>query len=76
MGFNFYQSGLGDICKDCQERYLACHDSCEKYTKARAEWVEKKQMITDAKRKTRLYDKYRVEQSIKGRKRKNNGNNH
>ena len=35
-------------CKDCTERYVACHDSCEKY----GEWRHKLDLENAAKRST------------------------
>lgn len=29
-------------CKDCHERHTACHDSCERYIKAKAQMQEAK----------------------------------
>ena len=36
-------------CKGCKDRHPACHDTCEKYIKARDEWLEKKSVIAKAK---------------------------
>lgn len=30
-------------CKDCKERYLGCHDKCEKYQKQSKEYKERKE---------------------------------
>lgn len=29
-------------CKDCPNRYPACHDKCEKYQREKAEWEAEK----------------------------------
>ena len=50
-----------NTCKDCPDRYIACHDHCEKYQKALAEWKEKKAAIKHAKRMNRLYDGFKIE---------------
>lgn len=39
------QLSLGGCCKDCPERYLGCHDHCEKYQMAHSEWVAHKKAI-------------------------------
>lgn len=38
-------------CRGCEERYVGCHSSCEKYIKAKEE-------IEEAKRKERLYKEH------------------
>lgn len=43
------------VCKDCQERYLACWGSCPKYLAARAEHEKKKETI---------YNSYKDERNI------------
>ena len=52
-----------NTCKDCPDRHEACHDHCEKYLDARAEWIEYKDKIYQAKEPTE-HDKYKF-QSIK-----------
>lgn len=32
-------------CKDCKERYSGCHDHCESFLKAKAEYEELKGLI-------------------------------
>ena len=32
-------------CKDCMERYIGCHSSCEKYIEWRKEFDEQKKEI-------------------------------
>ena len=34
----FNESAFKAPCKDCKDRHRACHDSCEKYKKARELW--------------------------------------
>ncbi|MDY5331818.1 MAG: hypothetical protein SPG98_03505 [Porcincola intestinalis] len=43
-------------CMNCQERHLACHDTCEKYLKARQEYQEQKHKIIENARKDNLAD--------------------
>lgn len=38
-------AGIRECCKDCKERHSACHDYCEKYQKARAEYLEERRKI-------------------------------
>jgi hypothetical protein len=35
-------------CKDCEERYPACHDKCEKYKDWKGDVLKKKKAIADA----------------------------
>lgn len=44
--------GLSDCCRQCTERYPACHDHCEKYLDARKEWE------THKRRSREMYDEY------------------
>lgn len=50
-----------NTCKDCPDRYLGCHDHCEKYQKALAEWKEKKRFAKKVKRLSREYDGFKIE---------------
>lgn len=53
------------VCKDCQERYVACWGSCPEYLEARKQFEEEKQVrkrqrdtdmaINDIRRKTKRY---------------------
>jgi hypothetical protein len=36
-------------CYHCKERYLGCHDKCNKYLKEKANWEETKQIIAKNK---------------------------
>lgn len=49
---------LGECCRDCTERFEACHDVCTTYLKAHAEWEEHKAMIREAKKNSKLWDDY------------------
>lgn len=40
-------------CKYCEDRYLACHDKCEKYKEWKAELDEKKAVREEALKKDR-----------------------
>lgn len=37
-------------CKDCKERAIGCHSTCEKYKKYRTEWEELKKKKAEEKR--------------------------
>lgn len=32
-------------CKDCKERYLGCHDKCEKYLKEKKEIIRRNEAM-------------------------------
>ena len=34
--------GISNCCRDCKDRYPACHDYCEKYQAAAKEWEKHK----------------------------------
>lgn len=64
------QRGIGTACYECPDRHPACHDTCPKYQQALAEWMEFKRNAKHNKQMHQLYDKYRVEAYIKGKRRK------
>ena len=60
--------GIKGCCKDCPIRHEACHDTCEKYQKARREWEAHKEMVSESKKPSE-YDEYRFK-SIRAMKRR------
>lgn len=54
-----------NTCLDCPDRYPACHDHCEKYQAALAEWLDKKRVAKSAKRKRRDYDDFKINAMLK-----------
>ena len=68
VGARIKGSQIGGCCKDCQERFPACHDVCATYLAAKAEWNEKQELIREAKQKVKLIDGYHFEQIQKVRK--------
>ena len=59
MGFRTYNSGIDSTCKDCSERYPACHDSCERYIQARKSYDEQKRIISEARNENRIFNDYK-----------------
>jgi len=57
-------------CRDCQERYTACHDTCEKYIKAKEEYEAKKSMIKSLKEENNIYTNYKYKKILKECKQK------
>ena len=47
------------VCKDCEDRYPACHDSCEKYKEAKERLQEQKDLVYRNSRKDAIYMDYR-----------------
>lgn len=62
------RGSIGGCCYECQEKFEACHDVCEKYIAARAEWEEQKRQIKEARDKYKFFDDYRRDQSRKQRR--------
>lgn len=57
-GFRINGKDVGSCCRECNDKFPACHDVCEKFQKAQAEWEQKKKQIEDAKRASKAYDDY------------------
>ena len=66
---NFRGARIGGCCKDCTDRYPACHDSCESYREALEEWTEYKQKVKDALSPSEA-DKYKFQSIETMRKRR------
>ena len=67
-GFKISNKDVGACCRDCTEKFTACHDVCEKFQKAQAEWNEKKKQIDEAKKASKVYDEYHYHTIRKCRK--------
>lgn len=52
--------GFKGNCKGCDKRYLGCHDSCESYLNAKAEYEKEKALAKD----DMDYKKYAVTRSF------------
>ena len=74
MGLDEYrQRTIGGCCRDCKERYEACHDYCEKYRDARDNWQQHKQMVREAKEEDKLYNDYKYKRITKALIKKGKG---
>lgn len=49
MGWKFNGKGITGTCYECKDRYLGCHDHCERYITAKKEWFETQQRNKKAK---------------------------
>lgn len=56
------------VCKDCPDRYPACHDRCEKYIQAKKDLQERKDMILKAMQKDAVYMDYKRKKIRKERR--------
>lgn len=57
-------------CRECTERYLGCHDHCETYQKALAEWLERKKDIRHKKNLIQQNDRFAIDSVIRNLKRR------
>lgn len=57
----FSRTSFNSPCKDCRDRHRACHDTCEKYIKRKAEWRERGRILGKAAE----LDSYTAKVSIK-----------
>lgn len=70
MGMNDFRGArIGSCCKDCTDRYPACHDSCERYKEALKEWTEYKRKVKEALNPSEA-DKYKFQSVEAMRKRR------
>lgn len=56
------------VCKDCPDRYPACHDQCEKFKEAKEAYQAYKDFIANAKSKDAVYLDYKRKKIRKERK--------
>lgn len=61
---------IDSVCKDCEERYPACHDHCEKYLTAKSEFEKSREIVRKAKKTDRDFQKYYAElnRKLRGKK--------
>lgn len=55
-------------CKDCPDRHLACHDTCERYKQEHREYQAEKEVYCKDRNKGYEYDDFRAEQIRKAQK--------
>ena len=62
MSFNFPNNRtISGCCKECEDRYLGCHDHCDKYKAAKEDWEQYKES-----KKATAYEDYKFKAVIKG----------
>lgn len=59
LGFN--KKTILNVCKECEERYEACHDYCEKYKEAKKQWEDRKSVIRTERYKYQNMNGYQIE---------------
>lgn len=56
------------VCKDCTDRYLGCHDQCEKFQDAKHKVQEEKEKLLNAMKKDAVYADYKRKKIRKERR--------
>ena len=51
-------------CRFCEHRHLACHDTCQSYKQAMADWWDHKKLIRANKQGDRLALAHEIENTI------------
>ena len=57
--------GKINCCRDCPNRYPACHDTCETYQEQKAEYLEMTRVIKKSKYKDAIVTSYTIEATSK-----------
>lgn len=65
-GFN--RARIMETCRNCQERYPACHDYCKRYKDAKAEYQEQTSIIKQAQKRMMDIDSFHYEAVVKTKK--------
>ena len=58
-------------CKDCTERQVGCHSTCEKYLEWNKKWVDNKIKISEKKYLMKQIDSHEIETTYKAKRRRN-----
>ena len=58
-------------CKDCKERQVGCHSTCEKYLEWNKKWVDNKIKISEKKYLMKQIDSHEIENTYKAKRRRN-----
>ena len=58
-------------CKDCKERQVGCHSTCEKYLEWNKKWVDNKIKISEQKYLMKQIDSHEIENTYKAKRRRN-----
>ena len=56
------------VCKDCPDRYPACHDRCDKYQEAKRKVQEEKEKLLTAMKNDAVYADYKRKKIRKERR--------
>ena len=57
--WNDFGGKAGEFCRDCEDRYIGCHGSCEKYLGAKDRLESRKKQIAEAKMREKIYRTYK-----------------
>jgi hypothetical protein len=55
------------VCKDCADREIGCHATCERYITAKKEWDEERHRVSVERSKIAEYDAFRFDTVTKRR---------
>lgn len=58
-------------CKDCKERQVGCHSTCEKYLVWNKAWVENKNEISKQRYLAKQINSHEIETTYKAKRRRN-----
>lgn len=56
-------------CKDCSDRHVGCHATCERYLEWQTTYYEYKEKVFTERSKQNRLDKYSIDRSIAAKKR-------
>lgn len=59
--WNDFGGNVGKCCRDCKERHVGCHGSCEKYKKSKEEFEAFRRKVIENKRKEAFMHGYKRE---------------
>ena len=57
----------GQYCRECKERYIGCHSTCEKYIESKRQMERRKKQIEAAKMEEKIYRTYKSRKIMKER---------
>ena len=63
-----FGGNVGQHCRNCEERYVGCHSTCEKYLEAKEAFESRKNSIIEAKEVDRAYKGYQKKHYERKRK--------
>lgn len=59
-----------NTCQHCEEKYIGCHDRCEKFLEASRKHEEEKALIRKNKEKASQVANFKIDSLMRARKKK------